>query len=338
MKQNKNLVYLIVFLLLVLATIFIIRKNTKSTLPEKDRNFAIKDSSSITRIFLADMKGNTVTLERSGIQWLVNNKFPADQERISLLLESIAKVEVRSVVPESAKNTVIRDLASNSVKIEIYSKKKKIRAYFVGSETPDVLGTYMVLDNKRKVPFIMYIPGFEGYLTPRYFAEEAEWKSKVAFNYDPLEIKTISVEYTDSSEYSYEVTIMDERNFRISIPEKGEIPEHLLNPSRVKQYLMEFHNIQFINMVRDFSKQKTDSILNARPVNIISVTDKNDKIRTMKLFYRQSGFKTKFELMPGIDAEYFYAEVSDRPGEIGVMQTSTLRRILWKNSDFIKEK
>lgn len=338
MKRNKNLVYLIIFALLLGLAINGILRNRKSTLPEKDKNFAVKDTSSITRIFLADMKGQSVTLERSGDQWLVNGKFQADKSRISLLLESIAKIQVRNIVPESAINTVIRDLASKSVKIEIYHKKKKIKAYFVGDETADALGTYMVLDKKHKIPFVMYIPGFEGYLTPRYFADEADWKSKIVFNYDPLNIKSVTIDYTDSSENSFKLLVNDENSFHISTSSSAEIPEKLINTSKIKHYLLEFSNIQFVDVVRDFSKTKSDSILNSMPVAIISVTDKEGKTKSMKLYYRHSGYKTRSELMPGIDADYYYAQITDRSGEIGLMQTLTLQRILWKISDFKKEK
>lgn len=337
MKRNNNIIYLVFLIILIVITIFVVLTRSKSTIPEKHRNFAVKDTSSITKIFLADMEGKSVTLIRSSNTWLVNDTYPCNMERIGLLLDVISNLKVKSTVPLSLMNTVITDLATKGIKIEIYRKKKKIKAYYVGSETNDALGTYMALDIKHKEPFIMYIPGFEGFLTPRYFTNVSDWRSKIVFNYNPLDIKTVTIKYSDTVENSFKLEVNGPNSFSLTtlenkIPFSGQI-----DTRKIKSFLVGFHNVQIMDIVDDMPKSITDSLLNSYPVITVSVTDVSGKSTTLKLFYRQSRYKTRTELKPGIDKDYFYGESDLRKGELALIQAFTYNRILWKISDFKKE-
>ena len=334
MKRTKNITNLVIVIILIIITIIVVNKQRKGTIPKRLKYFAVKDTASITRIFLADMKGKSVELIRQDKTWLLNGKYPANTVSVSLLLEAICKIEIKSPVPLSAKDLVIRDLATNGIKIEIYHNKKKIKAYYVGSQTTDDLGTYMALDNRHKEPFIMCIPGFNGYLTPRYFTEEADWKSKVVFNYNPLNIKQVSIEYTDSNEYSFLLEARNDNQFFIKSLDNKSTFSGKIDLSKIKSFLSGFNNIQIVNVISHLSEFKKDSILNLRPVKIITIIDKQNQEKSLKLFYMPSTVRTRIELLPGIEGEYMYAQTTNRITELCVMETLTLERILWKISDF----
>jgi hypothetical protein len=54
------------------------------------KDFAIHDTASITKIFLADKTGRTVLLQKQPDQtWLVNGMYKADQKKIDLLKQTI---------------------------------------------------------------------------------------------------------------------------------------------------------------------------------------------------------------------------------------------------------
>ncbi|PKP27596.1 MAG: hypothetical protein CVU02_03125, partial [Bacteroidetes bacterium HGW-Bacteroidetes-19] len=68
--MKKNRFYLIVAGVLILASILIVlqQKNVFSSNDEKGFRssiFAIKDTSKVTKIFMADMRGNKVLLSRT---------------------------------------------------------------------------------------------------------------------------------------------------------------------------------------------------------------------------------------------------------------------------------
>lgn len=335
--RQKSL-FLLLFILAA-ATVFIYLKRQKGSIPERLKEFAVKDTSEITRIFLADLKGNKVALTRSGSGWLVNDSFPSNPGRIELLLDVISNVEVKSPVPLVARDEVIRSLASEHVKIEIYKGKRMVKAYFVGKETKDGFGTYMALDNKQKEPFIMFLPGFNGYLTVRYFAEAEDWRSKAVFNYNPAEdIREVAVIYSDTPSNSFILTYDGKEHFKLNSPVDASLLPFSADTLLMKKFLLAFRDVQFVDNANDLPLRMKDSLFLSKPVVQVTVTNTEKVKNNLKLYYRHAGFKTRFEIIPGIDGEFFFAISDLRPAEISLMQTLTLKRILLKISDFKKEK
>ena len=65
-------------------------------------------------------------------------------------------------------NSVIKTLASEGVKVELYTQNKKLyKTFYIGGETADFLGTYMIMEGAKKA-YVIHIPGFNGFLTPRF--------------------------------------------------------------------------------------------------------------------------------------------------------------------------
>ena len=92
--------------------------NSKSTIRPELSDFAVADTSSIDKIFMADRQGKTILLERkSPVDWIVNGKFHARHDLIANLLYTIKSVEVRSPVGKNLYNQTMKLLASNSVKV-----------------------------------------------------------------------------------------------------------------------------------------------------------------------------------------------------------------------------
>ena len=76
--------------------------------------------------------GDPYIRKRTEKGWIVNGKYPCRSEAILNLLEVIKNVEVKMSVPNSGKKNVIRFMATDALKVEIYSKDELIKQYFVG--------------------------------------------------------------------------------------------------------------------------------------------------------------------------------------------------------------
>ena len=99
--------------------------NSNSTIRAELRDFAISDTSAIDKIFMADRQGHTILLEKKATgDWSVNGKFRARQDILSNLLFTMKSIEVRSPVGKNLYNHTMKLMASNSVKVEIYSKEQ----------------------------------------------------------------------------------------------------------------------------------------------------------------------------------------------------------------------
>lgn len=291
--KKKNLIALIIVLVLAAVATWLVINNSKGTLPEKLSDFAVKDTASITKIFLADKTGKSVTLTKDspGV-WKVNNKYYARKDAVDILLYTIYSLEVKQPVGKKAQDNVVKTLASGATKIEIYNDDELVKMYYVGGETPDAMGTYMLMVNEKtkensSVPFVMYIPGFEGYLTTRYFTDASDWRDRAVFRYIPTEISNVKVEYPQSPSEGFEIVKKQENMWDArSLTPGATIPG--FDTLMVKQYLSYFQNIQYESIEKDVKKVNRDSILASTPMAVITVTNANGMRNTAKLFYKKA--------------------------------------------------
>ena len=129
MKKNRTAIILLL-ILIVITIILLVFKNRVNTLEEKFSNFAVDDTASITKVFLADKDNMTVTLtKQSPGKWMINDEFNASKDAIDMLLKTVMSIEVKEPVSKAGTPEVIRLLATNSVKVEIYQKVYRINLF-----------------------------------------------------------------------------------------------------------------------------------------------------------------------------------------------------------------
>lgn len=281
MKNNKLALILLVILIAIAAYFFISKSN--STLSGELKDFAIEDTASIDKIFIADAKGEKVTLTRGEHYWMVDGDRKARPESMEVLMTTFYRVAVKSPVAKAAHNNIVRDMATNTTKVEIYQGGgKPSKVYYVGGTTQDNLGTYMLLENdgvKSSVPFIMHIPGFSGYLTTRFYANPLQWRDAAIFRYNPEEIKSLEVTYFEKPEESFK--IQNSMN-QYALYDGANQPVQNFDTNRVVQYLGLYDNVYYEMVVLDELKQEQkDSIIKLNPffkMELQDVFGKSNKI------------------------------------------------------------
>jgi hypothetical protein len=291
MKKKRNRIPAIIVVLLGAITFWLVINNKKSTIKETLRDFAVQDTASITKIFLADKNGKSVTLEhKSSGNWMVNGKFFARPDAMQSLLYTIKKVVVKEPVSKNAQDNIIKRLSGSAVRCEIYSGEKLIKAYYVGTETQDQTGTYMILIDLETMkpsakPFITCINGFEGYLTSRYFTDEKEWRDLTIFKYQPDHIKSVKLEVPFNPEFGYELVVKQNNDYELrSVVTQKAMPAP--DTLAVKQYLSYFQKLSFETFEDQLNAKQLDSVKKSKPINIITVTDNEGKVNTVKFFAR----------------------------------------------------
>jgi len=145
MKRNTILLTLVVIALGVLAVV-LVSKNGSGTLKPELKDFAVQDTASIDKIFMVKKSNDQVMLTKEDGSWIVNDTYPVREEAISLLLKTIQRVRVKAPVSKSAQDYVLKMMATRNTKVEIYSKEKLIKTYYVGGPTQDQVGTFMMLE------------------------------------------------------------------------------------------------------------------------------------------------------------------------------------------------
>ena len=194
--MNKNILLIIIISIIIIIIVSISKKNSSFS---ADNNFNIEDTSSINKIFLADRNNNTITLTKNDDKWIVNDEYFVRDIAIKKLLSTSNKIRIKRPVPKSTYDNVIKFMSTSGVVIEFFKSNKIVKSYIIGSNTPDHLGTYMLLKDSKK-PYIVHIPTFNGFLSPRYGIQGnllniEDWRSHSIFNLTMEEINYIK--YTD---------------------------------------------------------------------------------------------------------------------------------------------
>lgn len=290
MKKN-SLVIIVVLIVLAGFSIYIYTSKSKlTTVKQDERSFAFKDTAAITKIFIADKEGDQSTLVRTKQGWVVNDKYSCRSDAILNLLEVIKNVEVKMPVPKEAKANLLKFMASNAMKVEIYVGDDLVKQYYVGHESQDYEGSYMLLTDIEsgknfENPFICFIPGFNGYLKPRYIAKENDWRDRVVINYTPPQMKQIKVQYFDMyADSSFSIDLLNTTTFKLGNKKNQDI---VFDEAKMKQYLAYFQNISYEGLITNLNRKLQDSLSLVQPFCVISVLGTDNKNHEYKFFRKQ---------------------------------------------------
>jgi len=329
-KTNVILVVLVVVLAGIGITVYLTRNSDSKKVY---RDFAVQDTASIDKIFLADKSNKTVLLERKDNYWTVNEKYKARRDFVNILLETLCKVEVKSPVPESKLKKVLSDLSVSGIKAEIYQKGELVKTYYVGGVTDDNTGTYMIMEGSD-VPFIMHIPGFNGFLTIRYIPEVNEWRERQVFNYNVKDIAKVTVEYPSMPEASFVAVSNGDNTFSLTNVD-GSAVDFEYDGLLVKEYMSRCKFLGFEAYIMDeLQESKRDSLLKQPVVAKISVLDTKGKTQALKTYYRQNINQAMDDdgKLYEYDIDRLYGIINDK--EVVLLQYYIIDPLTVKKSDF----
>ena len=124
--MKKNITYSIVVLILLALSSYFYFTNNKSTLRRRDTNFAVKDTSSITKICI-QKQGTQLQLEKEDNTWIVNGDFVARRKAMEALFRIIMRLEVMAPVSKSMEESIRNKIVNSNFGISIYAKNKLIK-------------------------------------------------------------------------------------------------------------------------------------------------------------------------------------------------------------------
>ncbi|MCB9283968.1 MAG: DUF4340 domain-containing protein [Lewinellaceae bacterium] len=324
MKRTNQILLIVLAVLAVLTAVFFLVRNGNSTVEGWDRDFKVEDVSSIQKIFIADRQGHQTTLERSGEAWVYNGQFPANPVVMKGLLEAISTVELQYIPPASATPTMVEDLASNGIKVEIYGRKDKLlKTYYVGGSTPDERGTFMIMEGSNQ-PYVAQIPTMVGNLRMRYAAIGDQWRDKTLFRMPPADIDFVSVEYPKMKNRSF---VLNREGETFSIRPFYEVTPPIARPYKqgsAENYLEGFRGI--VAEAYENDNPLRDTITQRLPFSIITVRTKSGEEEVVRLHPAISRNAYMEEGPPAF--EHYLAEVSPN-NDFMLVQDRVVTRILW---------
>jgi hypothetical protein len=250
-------------------------------------------------------------------------------------------------LPKTATENIIKRLAYNAIKVEIYGMSYRIdfwgiklfphetmlKCYYVGDVTQDNLGTYMLIDGSKK-PFIVVLPGHRGYVSSRYEVASDAWRTHRIFDVGAHEIERICIENITDTESSFMVnTNVPSGKFAVTTLTGDPIP-YKLDSLKVYNYLNCFKRINFESFTFDYLNQHAvDSILNSTPIYNVTLDLKEEKTHHLRIY--PILYDNIIEIAtnePMIDGDRCYAYLDN--GEMVVVQYFTFDKILRSRSYF----
>jgi len=328
MKKKNRILLIFVAVLLAIAVILGLTKTT-STLRKNVSDFAVKDTASITKIFIADKNNQEVTISRdSSGSWIVNRKHLAQTAKVNSFMKTLAELQVRSPVPLAARNNVITRMATLSRKIEIYQVVPRIslfrkiklfphevntKTYYVGDVTQDNQGTFMLMEGSEE-PYIVFIPGFRGFVSARYSSLESDWRDYTVFNIQIGDISSLKVEFPWEPFKSYLLEVENENTINFfGLPDSQLIPQ--FDTIRVLDLLASFTDVRFEALLNNMLPPNfIDSVSSSRPKTVITVTKRDGSQKIVKLYYKK-GFSDLYQedgaALEPFDLDRAYATLND---------------------------
>lgn len=264
MKKNRLFLLLIAVIALGGLAYYSLSTKTTSTLNATDSKFNVLDTASLTKIFLAHKDGRKNTLTKQGKIWLINNKTIADGGLVRLLLNGIHDIAVKRPVSSTERKEVIRSIATQHIKVELYTGESLLKTFYVGQEMDNYTGTILLMEGSEQ-PYVGHIPGFEGILTQRFDVKELDWRDKHIFRTNPSILQKVAINFPNNPEASFFLTY-DKGNFAISnLPQADSL--------KTQRFLQELAKASIESWVNP-DMATLDSILKVKPMLVINLENK----------------------------------------------------------------
>ena len=297
MKKNNRITIIITALLVVIAGVLIWNNRYLSTLLGESSDFQVWDTASVTRIYLADRMDKESLLERQENGWTLNGTYQAHPKQVQYLLSTLYKIRIKMPVSVASHDNIIKQMASQSTKVEIYQivprinlfdkiklfyHEKRTKVFYVGDATMDSSGTFMMKEGADKA-YIVYIPSFRGFITTRFTANPDDWRDHTIFHENMADIQSVEVDFNEDPEGSFRIDNTGKHQYKLTrLIDNQDLPYDTL---KVINLMSSFGDLRFEALFTNtLPQERIDSITNSPYVHHIIVTDKNGNKQEMTTF------------------------------------------------------
>ncbi len=328
MKKNKIFI-IIAVILAVIAAVLIWNNRYLTTIRGEAADFSVWDTASVTKIYLADRHEHETLLERnSDNTWNLNQDYTAHPKVISQLLETLYKIHIRMPVSVSSHDNVIARMAGESTKVEIYQNvprinifnkvklfyhEKKTKVFYVGDATKDNGGTFMLREGADNA-FIVFIPGFHGFISTRFSANPDDWRDHTVFHENLADIKSVMLEFGENPNDSFRIDNTGRHKYKLTrLADNTELP---IDTLKVLNMLSSFSDLRFEALLNNImSEKRIDSIKNSPYLHKLTLTTNDGNTKEMTTFTKKiqlSEYDVITEEDDDIDHSRMYALINDK--------------------------
>lgn len=324
MKKNKTIIILAI-VLIAIAVLLIWNNRYLTTLRGESADFQVWDTASITKVYLADRMDHETLLERTDQGWTLNGIYKAHPKKINQLFYTLYKVRVRMPVSVVSHDNIITQMASRSTKVELYQIVPRInlfnviklfphetrsKVFYVGESTMDNSGTFMLREGADQA-YIVYIPGFRGYISTRFTADPDDWRDHTIFHETLANIQSVTVEFGDNPMRSFRIDNTGRHQYQLTrLGDNQTLP---IDTLKVINLLSSFSDVRFEALINNITpQQRMDSIHNSQFLHRITLVNKAADTVSMKTYSKRVQRILEIpEEQHAIDVDRMYAFIND---------------------------
>lgn len=314
--------------------------NDKDLYTTDEAGFTIKNLTKIHRIYLVDKKGASVDLTRAANNtWVLNGQYKASPRMMATLLETLGGQEAKYPAPKNVHDNIIMSMAGRAIKAEIYDKDgDPIRVFYVGGQAPENAGTYMLMEGAKR-PYVVQLPVFQGYLTPRYSTIAKDWRDRTVVALDSANIKSVNITYHQPNEELNTFSLQRAADNSFTIDTHPDLMKGKeLNRTRTNSFATFFSQLGcegFVNGVTDLST----IIANTEKRLTVDIATKDDKEQHIDVYWmpitkRSKNLLRSHEDVPDdYDPDRYYA-VTNNYKDTLIIQDKTFNKIFRRGFEF----
>lgn len=274
-------------------------------------NFAIEDTTKITKVVIEDTYGQHIELIQESGEWHDEQGGCVSKPNVSFILEAAKLIEFKGYLPEKSKKRFTELMATQHTKVSFFVDGDWVKSWYIGPPAQDHYGQIMLLETanegKSQDPVMMRIKGLNGIISPRFFAERKRWMCTAIFELQPEEIKSVEIKNYEHPSQSF--TIKNRGN-RFEVSSQGK-KLSAVDTANVYRYLQGYKKVHFNFANTELSKQQVDSVKHSPLFSRLTLTEQNGNKTTLKLHRIKSDTPQRNEIgeMVNMDMNLLWAEL-----------------------------
>jgi len=274
----RNIV-IAVLLIILLGVVYMVRN--RSPFGKSQTLFSTNPRHEITRVEITS-EGKKLTLEKSGNEWKVNNKYEARNNTVSFLIDILKEMKIKSPVSEELFEKEIVSRNVKPVRVRVFDGNRHLRSFLVFTTGSNIYGNIMKRRPGAK-PFIVSVPGLESDIGSMFTTDEHFWRPYIIFNTLPSQISSVTVENLTDPGSSFRIEINSGR-FNLYC---GDSLLTGWNPLRLRRYLSYFTMVPFERWAMEQTGDKKKKIEDRQPLFRISLASTDGSKKYLTLWEKQ---------------------------------------------------
>ncbi|HQH41780.1 MAG TPA: hypothetical protein PK825_08560 [Bacteroidales bacterium] len=328
--QSRRLILLIVFLLILVLTVYNQVRNRYSTLGAEMKNLALPDVGKITGIILKNPSSRPdssleLHLVKRDLEWFVNDSVPAKPGLVESFLQAMASVTVKAPLPDAKARMLKKSMEKEGTQVVFLAGKHIIRHYFIFSHGE---GPFILQKGYGK-PVSFAIPGFTGDPSGIFTVQPAFWEDVALHPLPSGEMKEVKLQYTEKPGLSFCLRKTGPSDWSL-IDSQGKVQQVSGNSLALKDFVISLRRIPGV-VPKDSSQTTAIAFsLNKNPFAVLTTLGTSDSI-TISFYRYLSGIPAAVRPDP-----YICIARSSRSRYILLVKYMDLDNLLTEPSDFMQ--